>query len=268
MTCEEDLIPPALLGFDTETTGLDVQKDRIVSAAVVAVDADGEEVYRKDWLINPGILIPRQATKIHGITNEQAAEEGQDPAEAIDEIVRLLAFHLERRVPLVIQNAPYDLTLLEAEARRYGHEPLSMRAPLEPVLDPVMLSRAAGVEGSHKLSVLCQRYGVSNPKAHTAYADTVTTLAVLRRLLAATGLKGEEPMALHAMQLALAKEKAANFQADLRAGAPCAVVEPSWPVYGSTRTECECRECGRTMDDDEFRQPCAECRSRYPVAAV
>lgn len=267
MTFQEEHVPPALLGFDTETTGLDVQKDRIVQGSLVGVDREGREVYRRDWLINPGILIPRQATKIHGITNEQVAEEGVSPAEAVEEIVGGLRAAVSAGIPLVVQNAPYDLSLLEWEARRHQVRSLSQRGEIAPVLDPVMLAKVAGVEGRHSLAALCQRFDVQNPRAHTAYADTVTTLAVLRKLLVLVELDNLSVEELHAAQLAIAVRKAQAWQEELRTTAPCTVVTPGWPLYGHTRVECECRGCGKLLSTEEVEQPCAECRSRYPVAA-
>ena len=58
------------LGFDTETTGVDVTTDRIVTAALVHRDARGTTV--RTWIIDPGVEIPAPATAIHGITTERA----------------------------------------------------------------------------------------------------------------------------------------------------------------------------------------------------
>ncbi len=59
-----------LFVVDTETTGTDVQKDRIVSIGFEMWEASG---LTKEWksLINPGIQIPESATKVHGITDER-----------------------------------------------------------------------------------------------------------------------------------------------------------------------------------------------------
>lgn len=43
-----------LAAFDTETTGVDVEQDRIVSAALVAQDTAGGRVRVTRWLVNPG----------------------------------------------------------------------------------------------------------------------------------------------------------------------------------------------------------------------
>ena len=111
-----------LLAFDTETTGLDRNHDRIVTAGVVLV-RPGEETVERLFEINPGIPIPEESSAIHGIDDQQAAQF----APAAEEIPKLIDF-LERGLadggPLIAFNAPYDLTILDRVAQRYGVSPL------------------------------------------------------------------------------------------------------------------------------------------------
>lgn len=62
-----------IIFFDTETTGLDVGNDRIVSIAVTKVMPDGEMI-SKSYLINPIIPISKEASDIHGITNDMVVD--------------------------------------------------------------------------------------------------------------------------------------------------------------------------------------------------
>lgn len=61
--------------FDIESTGVDVAKDRIVSL-YMRKDLCSIGGVRQVWkhLINPGILIPPEATKVHGITDEMVKD--------------------------------------------------------------------------------------------------------------------------------------------------------------------------------------------------
>ena len=61
--------------FDLETTGLSTSKDRIVQIGIVKVFADGRESVEKCRLINPTIPISKEASDIHGITNEDIKDE-------------------------------------------------------------------------------------------------------------------------------------------------------------------------------------------------
>lgn len=59
--------------FDVETTGLDIGVDRIISVSVIKVMPDGELV-SKNTFVNPTIPISKEATEIHGITNEMLVD--------------------------------------------------------------------------------------------------------------------------------------------------------------------------------------------------
>src|SRR5665811_617027 len=101
-----------LLGFDTETTGVSVANDRIVTAALVRRSVWAPDEVRT-WLIDPGIEIPENASAIHGITTEHAREVGQPPATALAEIAHLRAESLAAGDPVVAYNASFDLTIRE-----------------------------------------------------------------------------------------------------------------------------------------------------------
>lgn len=115
-----------LAAFDIETTGTDIENDRIVTAAVSVVGG-GEDTFSRNWLVDPGVPIPAEATEVHKITNEMVRREGVAAVEATEEITRLLADSLAREIPVVAFNARFDLTILDREARRHGLEPLADR---------------------------------------------------------------------------------------------------------------------------------------------
>lgn len=61
-----------LIFLDLETTGTDILKDRVVQIAVLKRLPDGSEESRTR-LINPTIPIPKAATVVHGISDEDVA---------------------------------------------------------------------------------------------------------------------------------------------------------------------------------------------------
>lgn len=70
-----------MCAFDLETTGVDVETDRIVTACVAWLDGSGKAAPRvRTWLAWPGIEIPEKVTEIHGVTTEHAREHGLDAA--------------------------------------------------------------------------------------------------------------------------------------------------------------------------------------------
>ena len=104
-----------VLVFDTETTGLDVTDDRIVS--IGAVRLDGPRVYRGvsvDQLVNPGRGIPARSTAIHGITDAMVRD-----AEPFPEVFAQFRPHLEGVVAVGHQVA-FDLAMLRRECALAG----------------------------------------------------------------------------------------------------------------------------------------------------
>lgn len=60
--------------FDLEATGINVGADRIVEIAVLKAMPDGSEIV-KTWRVNPEMPIPLQTSLIHGIYDEDIANE-------------------------------------------------------------------------------------------------------------------------------------------------------------------------------------------------
>jgi DNA polymerase-3 subunit epsilon len=208
-----------LAGFDTESTGVDVETDRIVTACVVEV---GQKLppLTADWLINPGIDIPAQATAVHGITTEKAKADGQPAPEAIEQIIAALAQVVLAGTPLVIMNAPYDLTLLDREARRHGVQTLtdivgeSLR-----VVDPRVLDKQVDPyrRGKRTLTDLCRHYDVNLDGAHSADADAIAACRVAWRIGRTYDDLGRMPLhELHELQVSWAKRQQESFAAYLR----------------------------------------------------
>ena len=230
-----------LIGFDLETTGTDVETDRIVTAAVVRLEPDGAVSAERTWLLDPGVAIPEQASQIHGISTRHAREHGVSAASAIEEITQAVAEVLRSGTPLVVMNARYDLSLLDRECRRYGLQSLSERLGVlpSPVIDPLVIDKHVDRyrKGKRALHALCAYYGVSLEDAHDARADAVAAARVVRRLGEKHQPVGAMALGdLHDLQVRAAAAQSASLQAYLRKTTnPTAVVEPAWPVIPRSR---------------------------------
>jgi DNA polymerase-3 subunit epsilon len=216
--------------FDLETTGIDVETSRVVTANVSRLDAAGEPLHRRDWLADPGVDIPEQATAVHGISTEHARSEGRPAAEVVAEIVAELRSAFDEGYALVVYNAPYDLTLLHREAIRHGVEPLS--GPF-PVIDPLVIDKQVDRyrKGKRTLEAASGHYGVSLTDAHDAGADAIAAGRVAQSIAAAfpaeLGLAAGE---LHEAQRAWHEAQCSSFEEYMRrARDPEFTARRGWP---------------------------------------
>ena len=226
-----------LAAFDTETTGVDVESDRIVSAAVVVQEASGARPRLRRWLVNPGVPVPAAATAVHGLTEEHLRRNGRWPAPVIREIADELQYLAVAGRPLVVMNAPFDLTLLDRELRRHRASSLdrwlAASAPLR-VLDPRVLDRHLDRyrKGRRTLTDLCAHYGVALEGAHDAAADALAALEVVRAMgrRFSTRLERLTPAELHTLQGGSHAAQARGLQAWFTRTGSEEWVDPEWPV--------------------------------------
>jgi DNA polymerase III subunit epsilon len=245
-----------LTAFDLESTGVDVEEDRVVTAAVIDLEPGtaGWRTTRNLWLINPGIEIPEAATAVHGITTEQARRVGVDPRIGLDEIASALASTLATGTPIIGMNVPFDLTMLDRDCRRHGVTPLSDRVgEIAPVVDAMVLDKQVHRfrRGKRRLESLCEQYKVRHDGAHEAAGDAIAAARVVWRIAQfatwpAARLKelgygdrdieafaevgGMDLAQLHKAQIGWRAEQCASLQEYLRKSDPAAVVDPAWPI--------------------------------------
>ncbi|MCY0960816.1 exonuclease domain-containing protein [Streptomyces sp. H27-H5] len=198
-----------LAGFDLETTGVDVETDRIVTACVVQCGG-GQPTASASWMADPGIEIPEGASNVHGITTERARAEGKPAAEVVADVLAALGQVIAAGIPIVAMNARYDLTLLDREARRHGLTPL----PAAHVVDPLVLDKHLDRfrEGSRTLTALCDHYDVRLDGAHSADADAVAACRLAWRMGSTRSDLAALPLdTLHSQQAAWAAEQATSL---------------------------------------------------------
>ncbi|MFM9590790.1 exonuclease domain-containing protein [Streptomyces scabiei] len=204
-----------LIGFDLETTGVDVETALIVTASVVRWGG-GQLTSVHNWTSNlDGAEIPASATEIHGITTAQARAAGRPAAEVVAQIVETLTMYTAFGWPVVAMNAQFDCTILERECERHGVRSLWDRPPV--VLDPRVLDKQMDRfrRGRRRLVDLCQHYGVEmDGGAHNSEVDARAACGVVwklgerNRTLQRMGL-----LDLHRAQEVWAREQDASFRA-------------------------------------------------------
>jgi DNA polymerase-3 subunit epsilon len=224
-----------MLAFDLETTGPEPNTARIVTAAVVIVDSTGI-VGSRNWLVDPGIEIPEGASAIHGITTEQARNEGMQPRTAVQEISDALADWLGHGTPVIAFNAAYDFTVLDRECQRHFIQPLGARfADVAPVIDPFVIDKQVDRfrKGKRILTVTCEHYRVSMTDAHSSIGDALGAARIAFALAERYRALQIDLMDLHAQQRAWRKEQSVGLaQYFARIGKP-EPVNGEWPVQST-----------------------------------
>ena len=160
--------------LDSETTGLEVISDRVIS--IGAVRLHGSRIYRSvtfDRLVHPGRPVPPRATAVHGITDAMLADRPGFAA-VYAELAPLLAGCV-----LVGHNVAFDLAMLRHECELAGlawHDP--------PSLDTLLLTAALDPAlPGFELDAIAARMGVDVHGRHTALGDALVTAEVYVRLL-------------------------------------------------------------------------------------
>ena len=165
----EHWINEGFIAFDTETTGVDVDSARVVTAAAVVFEG-AVPLFTRSWLIKVDVDIPEITTAVHGITNEMSQRDGQEQGEALAEIRDFLA---DSGMPIVCFNSGFDIPLFNANLARLG---LSL-LPTDQVLCSYVIDKQCNkyVKGKaqRRLKPTADRYGIelSEEDWHGAEAD-------------------------------------------------------------------------------------------------
>ena len=147
--------------YDTETTGVRPEKDRIIEIA--AYDPILDKKFTQ--LVNPGISIPEEATAIHGITNEMVAETPSF-AEAGKAFIEFCSGSC---VLIAHNNDNFDKHFLMHEGKRH-----QLEYPAWQMIDTLKWARKYRPDlPRHSLQFLRQIYGIAKNNAHRALDDVL-----------------------------------------------------------------------------------------------
>jgi DNA polymerase-3 subunit epsilon len=260
-----------LCAIDTETTGISVDRDLIVTASAIYVGG-GEDTVALNWLSDlDGADIPEAARAVHGISSEHAHANGNPAKEVVGDVVTAVGEAVTRGIPIVGHNVVFDLTLLDREARRHlgcgldeAFDLARMRVIDTRVLDQHALPRRRRIsqsQGPRQLVTLAQVYGFGwdEEAAHGSEYDALMSARIAYRI----GSLAQTPHAdrpefvtwdhhqrfddltdldldqLHAAQIGWAAEQARSLQEHLRRMKPDVRVEQAWPLIPFTAAELE-----------------------------
>ena len=148
--------------LDTETTGLDYTRERLVEFAAVRLE-NGKIKDEYQTLINPMQHIRKSSIAIHGITQEMVADAPTEE-EVMPKILEFIGDY-----PIVGHNVIFDYSFLNEAKIRVTGEKLE-----NPRIDSQMMFKEIAPElESHGLEALTQRFNVELTNHHRAMADTM-----------------------------------------------------------------------------------------------
>ena len=167
-----------LVIFDTETTGLQFNRDEIIEfAAVVVEQRDGAvqvlEEYDELITLSPGNFVPPMIQQLTGISNEDIRDRGIPKTRLCCDIARMIAGN----TLLLAYNAHFDLSFLYYLLLRDG-DPTILKGKDKLDLLTVYKDRHSY---PHKLCSAIEVYGLQDQvvNSHRAVDDVLATVAVM-----------------------------------------------------------------------------------------
>ena len=180
------------VAIDTETTGLSCKQDHLVEVAAVRFE-DWTPVEKFHSMINPGIRIPFEATRVNGITDEMVKD-----APVFDQIIDSLNEFIGKSA-LVGHNLSFDLKFLyhygldfTSQKRKYYDTcEISKKTLNTPKMkwdkeygEYVINDNYPYDVENYKLVTLCEYYGLrDNSFAHRALSDAYSAGDLFRKLI-------------------------------------------------------------------------------------
>lgn len=166
------------VALDTETTGFDFDKDRILAIGAVKIHEfkisvkDTLEVYTQQERFNPDTV------PIHGIIHHPKYQ-------TVDELEMLKQFLAYiKNAPLIAHHAHFDIGMINEALKRHGLPPLKNK-----ILDTMYFYRRGLItsnlvdkERSYSLDEVAQKLDVPLKDRHTATGDAYITALVFLKL--------------------------------------------------------------------------------------
>lgn len=181
VTPQSPLADLPAMAIDTETTGLDRQRDRVIS--IGAVRLHGARLFRSwtlNLLVNPGRSIPTRTIPVHGISNSMVAG-----APTFEQVANRV---LEQTSGLVLvgHHVDFDVEILRAELQRCGHH-------WRPAASLDVMLLYAGLFPDRRsllLDDIAADLGVAVIGRHSALGDALTAGEIFARLVTILSERG------------------------------------------------------------------------------
>ena len=169
--------------FDTETTGLNFQRDEIIEFSAVVLERRGDEVavtreYDNLVTLSPGNTVLPKITELTGISTADIAARGVAKKQVCADIAEMFSGN----TLLLAYNAHFDLSFLFYMLLRDG-DPTVLKGKDKLDLLTVYKDRR---EYPHRLHNAIESYGLSGKvvNSHRAIDDVLATVAVMEAMAA------------------------------------------------------------------------------------
>lgn len=170
-----NLIDITYVVFDLETTGLYPNTgDSIIEIGAVKIK-NGEIIDRYDELINPGIPLSEEITKITCITDLMLKDKRKEE-ESVKDFMKWVG-----ELPMVAHNAKFDLSFVDNAYSKYNLGKFN-----NIVIDTLGLSRyLESNQKYHNLATLVKRYNIpwDEDKHHRGDYDSEGTALIFDKML-------------------------------------------------------------------------------------
>ncbi|MBI9041664.1 PolC-type DNA polymerase III [Lutibacter sp.] len=160
--------------FDTETTGLDLANDRILSIGAIAINnniievADSFEIYLKQDAFNA------ETVEIHGLLKDGNLIKTTE-IEAIEQFIRFLGNSI-----LVAHHAAFDIEMMNAALKRMKLPKLRNKT----IDTGILYKKLEGKKENHfNLDVLCTEFNIPKHDRHTASGDAYITALLFLKII-------------------------------------------------------------------------------------
>ena len=161
--------------LDTETTGLNIQKDNLLSIGAIVIE--NQEIIIKqslELIVYNEEKIENEAILIHGILPTDS-NEGKRAKEALEEFVNFLDNSI-----IVAHHTGFDIAMLTKAIRAfypafklYNYDIDTARMAMK--IDNVSPDRQIVDRRKYTLDALCERFDIEVVERHTAWGDAYTT---------------------------------------------------------------------------------------------
>ena len=179
------------VALDTETTGLDPRRDRLITIGAVAVRA-GEILLDDSFEVLLTLDYNRSSVTVHGITRDEALSGMKEP-----EALALFLDYLQDGV-IVGHHIGHDIEALNCAYER--HFNLRLRNRSLDTMDLALHLKEDNAFGNRQmaegfsLDALCDMFGVAAHDRHTAGGDAFLTAQIFLRLLRCANVVGRNTL--------------------------------------------------------------------------